>query len=309
MANIKLIILLTLFITIGSTSVASASLQEVFGWGVEKGITGFLISASDNIFELSFSGFDDAAGNNSVGYIYNIASYTPDPMQSKTVKQFIDYSKEIFKSFYPIIILSAFIVMLITHYKADSLQRLSQAMGLNLAKTTNILNSKAFNGLVIAIFMYIFIYFVLTINDRLTKSVMISIIDVVSPTPDNIVLYCFMAVAYGVMWFFFSVRVLVIYLFCGFAFLIGIGLLIDFTNEKAVNICAYFVQTVIFQFVIVLYFSSCIFVIKEITSPLDFDGQAAWYTVMIIGGVYVGIKMMFGTKVIRFAGKTAARLV
>lgn len=305
----KICVILVILIIASTTYTASAGLGDGAKEAISEGMDEFCISKADQIFSLSFSGFDDSAGTNSVGYIYNIASYTPNPFESSVVKQFTDYSKELFKSCYPIIILSAFIVMLVTHYKADSLQQFSQAMGIKLAGKSNILSKKAYDGIIIAIFMYIFIYFVLAINDYLTKSVMISILDVVSPSPDNLVLYCMMAIAYGVMWFFFSVRTLVIYLFCGFALIIGLGLLVDFTKEKATDICAYFTQAVFFQFIIVLYFSSCILIIKEITSPLDFDGQSVWYTVMIIGGVYLGIKMMFGTGVIRFAGRAASRLV
>ena len=303
------VVLLILLIVVSSTTVASADLSDSVASAFTDGIEGFFVLAADKMFEMSFSGFDNSSGTGTVGYIYNVASYTPDPMKYDVTNDFIDYSKSVFKACYPILLLGAIIATLINHYSTDIAQQFAQATGINIGSKSNILFKKARDGIIVAMLMYVFIYFVFEINNLLTKSVMASILDVVSPTADNFILYFMMAIAYMIMGFFFSLRILIIFLFCGFALIIGFCLLIDYTNETAVNLCAYFVQTVFFQFIIVLYYSACIMIIKAVVSPIDVNGLALMYTIMICGGVYLGIKMMFGTGVIKWVGKTASVLV
>lgn len=306
--NIKCVILVIL-IMISIMHTASAGLGDGAKIAIAEGVELFCINAADKIFAMSFSGYDNTHGTNTVGTIYNIASYTPDPMKFEVTQDFIAFSKSIFARFYPLILMFAFIAALITHYKTDALQQIEKLTGVNIGKKSNILSKKSINGIYIIVFMYAFIFIILKFNDMLTKAVMTSILETVSPTPDNFILYFIMAISYLVLGFFFSIRILVIFLFCGFAYLVGIALLIDYTNEAATNVCAYFVQTVFFQFIVVLYFSACILIIKAIVNPMDYDGQQIMYTVMLLGGIYISIKLMFGTKVIRWAGKTASALV
>lgn len=303
------VIILTFIILVCSMSTASAGITDTVAKAFTDGIEGFFILAADTMFSMSFGGYDNSAGNNTIGIIYNIASYTPDPMKSTIVIEFMDYSKSVFKACYPILLLCAMIAVLINHYKIDIAQRFAQATGVNIGSKSNILVKKAIDGLIIAFMMYMFILFVLTVNNLLTKSIMFNMLEVVSPTPDNFILYFFMAIAYLILGFFFSMRILILYLFCGFALIIGLCILIDYTNEAALKLCAYFVQIVFFQFIIVLYFSACILIIKAINTVAGTTEDSTMYTVMILGGVYISIKMMFGTGVIQWAGKSAARLV
>ena len=302
-------VVLAVVILFSSTPITSAGLSDSASTAISNGIENFFVSLADSIFDMSFSGFDDTEGNGTVGYIYNIASYTPNPFESPVVQDLINWSKSIFASAYPILLLCAFIAVLLTHYKTGALQQIEQITGVKVGTKSNMLARKAIDGIIVAMFMYIFIYFVLTLNDILTKSVMGGIIDSVAPTPDNIILYIMMAICYLFMWIFFILRILVLYLFCGFALVIGFCLLIDFTKETAISICTYFVQIVFFQFITVLYFATCVLIIKEVTHPLDIYCQRMMYTVMLLGGVYIAIKMMFGTKVIKWVGNRASALV
>lgn len=306
--SIRCVILVILIIA-GIAYPVGAGMGDSAKIAVAEGAELFCIMTADKIFAMSFSGYDHSEGVNTIGLIYNIASYTPDPMKFEITQDFIAFSKEIFKRFYPLLLMVAFIAALVTHYKTDALQQIEKLTGINIGKKSNILSKKAINGIYVIVFMYAFIFIILKLNDMLTKAVMTSVLETVSPTPDNYVLYFIMAIAYLILGFFFSIRILVIFLFCGFAYLIGIALLIDYTNEAATKVCAYFVQTVFFQFIIVLYFSACILIIKAIVNPSDTQGLLTMYTVMLIGGIYLSIKLMFGTQVIRWAGKTASALV
>ena len=303
--NILLIfIVLSLITPVLATPVGDAARGAISG-----GIEDFFISLSDQMFDMSFSGFDDAEGKGTTGYIYNIASYTPDPFSSPTVQGSIVWSKSVFAASYPILLLCAFIAVLLTHYKTDALRQIEQITGVHIGNKSNILARKAIDGIIVAVFMYIFIYFVLTLNDILTKTVMSGIIDTVAPSPSNVILYFMMAVCYLIMGIFFSLRILVLYLFCGFALVIGFCLLIYFTKETAISVCTYFVQIVFFQFITVTYFSISILIIKEVTSHIDPLGQMLMYTVMLLGGVFIAVKMMLGTKIIRWVGTAGKTLI
>lgn len=313
----KYIIIVLLVLICSSIPIASAGLSDAVADSITRGCEGLFISIADTIFDMSFAGYndsafggvDDSAGKGTVGYIYNIATYTPDPMNYQITKDFISFSKSIYAACYPILLLGAIVATLINHYKVDVAQRFAQATGINIGSKSNLLLKKATDAIIIALLMYVFIYLVFVLNNVMTKAVMISVLDSVAPTPDNYVLYFMMAIAYLIMGFFFSMRTLVMFLFCGFAFLVALCLLIEYTKEAAVNVIAYFVQTVFFQFFIVLYFSASILIIKAVVNPLDIIGLETMYTIMIIGGVYLGLKMMWGIGVIRYVGKTTAVLI
>ena len=300
-----LIFVLLCLITPALASPVGDAAQTAIAGGMEQ----FFIDLADSIFEMSFSGYDDTEGNGTAGYIYNIASYTPDPLGSPAVQGAISWSKSVFQAAYPILLLCAFLAVLLTHYKTNTLQQVEQITGVHVGNKSNILARKAIDGIIVAVFMYLFIYFVFTINNILTKAVMSGIIDSVAPSPDNIILYFMMAVCYLVMAFFFAIRTLFLYLFCGFALVIGFCLLIDFTKETAISMCTYFVQITFFQFITVGYFSASILIIKEITTPLHPDSQMLMYTVMLLGGVYIAIKMILGTKIIRYVADAGKKLI
>jgi len=308
--TLLLIVLLSLLVPVGTCeNTAAKTIFNAASGAISNGIEAFFISAADSMFEMSFSGFDNSAGLGTVGLVYNAASYTPNPMDAEITQDFIEFSKTIFKSMYPILLLCAFIALLLTHYQTGVLRRLEEITGVNVGTKSNILATKALHGIIVAVFMYMFIFLIFKLNDVLTKAVMIQIIDVISPTPDNFILYFMMGVSWLCMGFFFSIRILILYLFCGFAFIIGLCLLIDYTKDTAAGLCAYFVQIVYFQFFTVLYYSACILIIKEVTSPTYPAGEQTMYVVMIIGGVYIAVKMMFGTKVIRIVGRTAGKMI
>lgn len=304
------VVLLVLFISLCSTAtIASAGMSDDAATAISAGIEAFLINMADMMFSTEFGGYANEAGYGPIGYIYNIASYTYNPFSFVITDDLIDYSKSVFKASYPILLLGAAIATLVLHYRSDVLSKLEQLTGVKVGRGANILSQKALGGVAVAVFTYIFIFFVLELNNILTKSVLISIIDVISPTPDNVLLYLMMGFGYILLGFFFTIRTLVIFLFCGFAYLVGLGLLIDFTHETCMKICAYFVQCVFFQFIMVIYFSACIMIIKAIVPAVNVPGQTNMYLVMILGGVYLAIKLMLGTKVIRFVGNSAAKLV
>ena len=280
---------------------------------VTEGIEGIFVSAADKIFEFSVSGYNHSVANGTVNCIYNVATYTVDPFKLSIYDNMINFSAALFIEGYKIILLIAFAMMIITHYRSDIAVKINSVTGINLVQKQNMLFKKALDGILIIIFMYFFIFLTLWFNDILSKLVMVSMLDSIAPAPSNYVLYFMMALAYGFMMIFFGLRTLVIGLFFGFAFIIGLCLLIEPLQESAETICAYFVQTVFFQFIIVAYFSLSILIINATTSFTHTTSMAPpshfMYFIMVAGGVYLGIKLMFGVKVIKWAGKTVGRVV
>ena len=300
------IILLLFAFTIPSVSAGASA-------AVTEGIEGIFISIADKIFEFSVSGYNNSGSNGTINCIYNVATYTVDPFKLSIYDNMINLSAALFIEGYKIILLIAFAMMIVTHYRSDIALKINSVTGINIVQKENMLFKKAFDGILIMIFMYFSIYLVLWINDILSKLVIISMLDSIAPTPSNFVLYFMMALSYGCMMIFFGFRTLVIGLFFGFAFIIGLCLLIEPLRKSAETVCAYFVQIVFFQFIIVAYFSLCILIINATTPttyiPSVVQPSHFMYLIMIIGGIYIGIKLMFGVKVIKWAGKTVGRLV
>ena len=284
----------------------SAGLTDSASAAISDGIVSFIISLSDTIFSISFSGYTEPVGETgAVAYIYNVASWTPNPEDFSVTNQFRKWSEAIFAKGYEMILLCALIALLVTYYKTDVAEKIEEITGIKIGSRGNILMKKAFDGMAIAIFMYIGIYFTLLLNDILTKAVLLESLDSIAPTPDNFVLYLLMAFSYLLLGLFFGARILIIFLFYSFALIVGLCLLIDPTKKVAMNTCAYFVQTVFFQFIIVLYFTASILIIKSLTLPSE-AMNGLMYFIMMIGGLILAIKMMLGTGVIRWAGKLVA---
>ncbi len=156
--NIKCVILVIL-IMISIMHTASAGLGDGAKIAIAEGVELFCINAADKIFAMSFSGYDNTHGTNTVGTIYNIASYTPDPMKFEVTQDFIAFSKSIFARFYPLILMFAFIAALITHYKTDALQQIEKLTGVNIGKKSNILSKKSirwniYNCVYVCIYIY-----------------------------------------------------------------------------------------------------------------------------------------------------------
>lgn len=310
-------VVLAILVIVSSAPVGSAAgFSDAVSISITNGILGSFIAVSDSIY--SISGFDDTAGNNTVGAIYNIASYTPNPLDFEITHKFIELSKSIFKEVFRLLILLTAIAILVTHFKPDALQKIKELTGINTGSKAGVLIEKGIKAVIIAIFLYVFIYFVFDINNRLTKMVMFDLIDVVSPSADNVILYFAMALCYLLMCMFFLWRLLEVFLFCAFGYAIAIMFLSDSTKEKAEDLCMRFVQTVFFQFIMVLYFSASVQIIKALIDPVysltvaySFAArmEMSLYVAMMLGGLYLGFKMMFGTKVIRWVGRKASVLV
>lgn len=296
--------------------VSASGFEDAVSLSITNGIIRSFIAISDSIYSITL-GFDTTAGTGAVGAIYNIATYTPNPMDFGITKDYIDFSKSIYKEVFSLIIILTAISLLFIHFKPGAFQKLKEISGINAESRAGVLLEKGVKAIIISIFLYVFIYFILDINERLTKVVILDIIDLISPTGDNVILYFAMALCYLAMLLFFLWRLLEIFLFCGFAYLIALMFLSDHTKEKAEDLCMRFIQTVFFQFFIVLYYSACIRIIKTLTDSVysvDVVGIAdklemAFYIVMMLGGVYISYKMMFGTKVIKWVGRKAAVLV
>jgi len=297
----KILIILILILLINCTS---AGLTDSARDAVSNGFSDFFIKLADGMFSISLSPIENTEGGNAVDGIYYIASYNVDPGKIGVLNQFKDFSGEILKSGYKMVIGAALIAALIMHFRVGIAQKFEEITGFNIGEQENILLKKALYGILLALFIYVFIYFILLLNLELTKAVLLETLDVIAPSPDNVVLYFIMGLGYLFLAAFFGLRILIICLFYAFAFIIALCLMIDYTKQSAENVCAYFVQTVFFQFIIVAYFSVCILLINALSFPPDFE---RWmYVLMLIGSVYLAIKLMIGTSVIRWAGRRAA---
>lgn len=182
--------------------------------------------------------------------------------------------------------------------------------GVDMGYTINRFVGTAINGILIAIFSCTGVLLVLKLNEALTKLVMLQNLDSLAPVPENFVIYFFMAIAYLIMSVFFGIRLIVICIFAGLCILVGLCLLIDATKGAAVSAWLYFIQMVFFQFIMVIYFSLAVLVIIAL-KPLMVVPQleSLLCLSMLLLAVFLAIKLIFGTSVIKWAGRAVISVV
>lgn len=287
--------------------VASAGLTDTASRAVADGFRTFVEDIADQIFSITIAGYEKTDEDTALTAIYNIATWTPDPMKFDAVQKLISWSKSVFKPIYSAILLGALSCLFVVYYKPDTADSIQRLTGVDVGTGLHKYAEKALQGVLVAGFVYVLVYFVLALNDALSKSVMLTTLDAIAPTPDNFVLYFIMALAYLGMSLFFALRILVIFLFTSFALLVGLCFLIDNLRDTATNLTLYFIQTVFFQFVIVLYFGAAIVIIQALDVPGQFENLL--YIAMLFLGVWIGLKMMIGTAVIKTVSKIALKVI
>ena len=304
----RLLLFFCIFLLIFPT--AQAGLTDSAADAVARGVAGFFVAAADKMFEMGITDYAelddpddpdalDDSENDVIEAIYNLATWTPDPFEFPVVEDLIDFSKSLFTPLYSMILLAGFCSLLIVYSKPSVAQHVKDIIGIDIGRGLHVYGAKAIEGLGVAAFTYVFIFFILMLNDVLAKAVMMESLDALSPSPDNFILYFLMAVAYLGMSLLFGYRILVIFLFTSFALLVGACFMMDVTRQTAIGLVLYFVQTVFYQTINIIYYTASILIIQSLNIPFPFAG--VMYLVMILMGIVIGIKMLFGTSVIRWA--------
>ena len=160
--------------------------------------------------------------------------------------------------------------------------KLNDALGFNLGTGINKLLFACAAGIFVFAFEICFLWVVLSVNDELSKAVILPSLNAVAFDPENLLLYMFLGLAYGVLMLCFYFRTLIILFWAGFGVLIGLLLIPKKTQDWALNAHYYLIQIVFYQFAIVAWYSFCIILIQGV--PLEM--QKVMYLIMVVVSVY-----------------------
>lgn len=301
--------LVLLFVQPANAGILSPVSDAIANGGVQ-----FVNRCSDNMMNMSvYSTIIDKSGQQSTtsggitDIIINMGSFSPNPYQFDEVITFREYIIDILlKPVIKLILVLIAILTLLVYLVPSAAAKLHDITGINSANVLKTQISKIALIIGIIVLSNVFVFVMLALNDSMTKQVFSAIINQITPTPDNFILYFMISMAYFLLSFFYAWRILVIFLYAIFAELILLCLVFDSTRKFGENITKYFIQTVFFQFIMMCYFVACIMIISLF--PYIPQVQISLYLVMVLASVIIAFRLTWGVTLFNkavFIGKSA----
>jgi len=268
---------------------------------VSDGITGFIISMCDSIFNLFSADSEDINFNDPVSEgIYTIATYSPNPFEFEIVKTTAQTSAVFW--FVGMLWFFGYGLLLLTISKYSP--TISSAMSF-ITKTTPLYSAKQYfkwsiTGILLGLVFFTGCALTMLISEGLTSLFMVAALPAVAPTPDNVILYCLVASLYLFMLVFFALRTLYMCLYVAF----GLGIIILFifsriTREMAIKLTIMFFSFTFLQPVIVAITTVGVLLIHELGLFIFFFPVQLLYLALLSILVYVACWIIFGTQRIR----------
>lgn len=281
-------------------------------WIITAGINQFFRGMGDDAmnagFEITNVTGAPIEGGTTINMIFKIASWTYNPYNNQGIVDIIKFTMTIWGVLMLISILAGLIWVNIQDSKPNTAQSISFITGVNTNTAFSHYINNIKDSLLIAIFSHIMIYLILALNLVLSRMILSTLVDVIAPSPENILLYLAMGVTYLIMAIFFLIRFFVINIFVAFAPLLGILYTANyFTKSIAEKAFTFFCTMVFLQTIIVFFTSVGILAIKGMGSI--YPCKPAPYIVLMMLLVIIATIMMFGWFFIKKSVKTVINVV
>ncbi|MCK5611955.1 hypothetical protein KAR91_59345 [Candidatus Pacearchaeota archaeon] len=276
--------------------------------GINNWFRGMGDAAMNAGFEITNVTGAPVEGGSTVNVIFKIASWTYDPYSNPGIVDIIKFTMTIWGVLMLMYILAGMVWVNIQDSKPNAAQSLAFITGMNTNTAFSHYVNNLKDSLMIAVFSHAVIYLILTLNLVFSRMILSTMLDVIAPSPDNILLYLMMGYTYLVMSFFFLVRFFVINIFVAFAPILGILYVTNyFTRSIATKAFNCFCTMVFMQTVIVFFTSIGILAIKGLGPMYARDPSS--YIVLMILLVVVAIIMMVGWVFVKRSAKTVVNVV
>lgn len=295
--TILTILILCLFVS----PVQATSIYDEVSNSISLGIESFIRGLVDDIVGLSVSTTGTTGTNEGFGVdlIYSVATFTPNPFLYSPVNYLKDLANDIYFEALFFIFSLAFVGALIHYVFPQAAVQINESIGFSMGTGIKKLLAVCAGGIGIFAFESCFLWLVLSINDELSKAIILPSLNAISFDPENLVLYTILGLAYGILMLCFYFRTLIILFWAAIGVLVGILLLPSKTQTWAINAHYYLIQMVFYQFVIVAWYSFCIILIQGV--PVEM--QKVMYVIMVFVSIYASYKFIFGINIITAAGK------
>lgn len=300
---VALFILFLLTIPCAQADIAGGAVDAISS-GIEK----FVFNVADEI--LSWGIFVDEEGSGLVkvsddsltNRIYSLGSYSPNPYAFEPI---LELQRKIDQAlFIPVakLILGLAAICFLLDYFAPMLSQ-------RIFEITEFHAGAALIKYMLSIMMLVLIvltsnpivYYILALNDALTKEMFMLALPSLDPTQGGAIQYLMMAIAWVILAVFYAWRILIIFMVAIIIRTLLALYIFPRTRDFAENTFIYFIQIVFFQLIMMTYFVIGIVIITLFwVIPLL---QFFLYLAMILGGIFIGFKLVFGINLF----KTAAR--
>ena len=297
----KNIILVIVLLLCFHSVIAAPSIPDPIEIGAEmtaKGMMSFVKSIADMFYETG--NFISDSGTMAV---FKIATYSYHPGDNEALSEMHFVSAMIYLVFMCMYIISGLGVAVIQTTFPSINQPLRYVFGSNYSSATlGYIKGMVVGGL-FGLFVYVGIELILGISHILTSLIMLDVLDSITPTSDNVILYLMMGITYFVMCIFFAWRTIVIGICYGCALVIGCLYVFKSTRGIAKRIINYSIALVFMQPIIVLITAAGVIVIEGIgdTGVVPTTTLMFWYCVLMLMLVVVGCIFTLGW--VRFKSK------
>lgn len=291
---------------------------------VTTGIANVFTKAADMCFSLGFNATTEEMNiHENYGYavnaIYLMATIEYNPLDNSFVKDTMVKTAVVGLFLIMFYILLGGTAVNLSILDSSINYRKVGILGNSYARPINEYATTIMKACLLMIFGYVIIYFSITIESIFTKLLMIQILDRITPTGENVIMYCMMALCYLIMSFAIACRLLIISLFAaGYIAIVGLYCF-GITRESAVA-CFWYFEKILFMRTIIVGITvigvGIISSIKISPQPIGVvEGlaylylQPIMYVALILILVITSAKMIFGIKSIFGAAYKVIRTV
>ena len=289
-----------------SLSIVSGGLGEDVATAFKEGLDRFVIGLVDSFLETTVSD-EYGADNGSIALdaIYSIGTYTINPFEMEGLQEFKDVALDLFFDMWEfILLLTIIIVIVMILFPTDNLASLYNSTGFDSISGFKTIIFILIFGIFVLMCESMFIWLVLKVNDEFSKSIIVGSLNAVAFTPDNIVLYSIMGLAYGLLALCFIYRTFIIMFFFSTSPIFGAMLLFPGTQEFAIKAHMYFIQIVFYQFAIVVWYSFCILILDITDNNMVVDNSyTGYYLIMVLVSVYASYRFIFHLDFVRMGSQ------
>lgn len=291
-----------LIVVLSSFGTVSAGISEdianSFADGMELGLLRLTNSWLDMTVSTEYGTGDPNNKSVALDAIISIATFTPNPFAMPLLQELQDSFKSVFYDLWWLCFLIVIICVLFAFvFSVHSLSAIHETTGFSTHDGFKKIAMVLIGGVFILILENAFIWCTLVLCSDLSKSIMMGSLNAIAFTPDNLVLYMVMSLAYGLLFLCFSYRTAVIMFFFSTSLLFGVLLFMPSLSNFAWKAHLYFIQLVFYQLAVVLWFTFCIVLLQ-----VFYLDTSSYYIIMVLVSVWLSYRFIFHLDFVRGAG-------
>jgi hypothetical protein len=192
----RYLIIALILLTLVSPVQAGVIYDEVSS-SISAGIETFIRGLVDDIVSISVSSTNSTQMNQNAGVdlIYSVATFTPNPFSYGPIFELKRISEDVYFEALGFLMMLTAISAALNYVSVPAAAKLNEALGFNVGAGINKLLFACVAGIFIFAFEMCFLWVVLSVNDELSKAVILPSLNAIAFNPENLLLYVFAALS------------------------------------------------------------------------------------------------------------------